>query len=47
MARNTEKDRAMAAWMREHGIVRTTARCPICNVVIALRSIYNHIAYHV
>ena len=45
MAKNTEKDREMAKYMKDHGIVRTTARCPVCNAVVSVNALYNHIAF--
>lgn len=34
--KNDPKAAAFAAWMKAHGIVRRTARCPICNRIIAV-----------
>ena len=38
-----EKDMAMAARMKREGVVRKSARCPICNSLKPLKYFYNHI----
>lgn len=45
MAKNTEKDRQMAANMRENGVTRTVGRCPVCNSLVSVKGLYNHIAF--
>ena len=45
-AKNREKDQAMAARLKAEGVTRDVARCPICYGVVALRNLYNHIAFH-
>jgi hypothetical protein len=34
--KNDSKAQAYAAWMKDHGIRRTTARCSVCYRVVAL-----------
>lgn len=46
MAKNSEKDREMAKHLKEEGVVRDTARCPICNAVLGVKALANHISYH-
>jgi len=45
-AQRRVKDGAMAARMKAEGVKRDHARCPICNRVVALNYLYNHIAFH-
>jgi len=47
MAKNSEKDKEMAKYLKEHGVVRTTGRCPICNKVVSLSILANHVSFHV
>ena len=42
----SEKDKAMAARLKREGVKRTKARCPICNKMVSLKALYNHIATH-
>ena len=44
--RRRGKDQAMAAALKAEGIERTSCRCPICNGIVALTRLYNHIAVH-
>lgn len=37
------KDAAMAARMKQEGVVRKIARCPICNKLVNLKGLANHI----
>lgn len=34
--KNDPKMAAFAAWMKAHGIRRTTGRCPICNRIVGV-----------
>ena len=43
-ARLKAANQARAAFMKAHGIHRTTARCPVCHKLIGVEAIYNHIA---
>lgn len=36
------KDQARAAYMKERGIVRRVARCPLCHRIVNI-DMYNHI----
>lgn len=45
-AKNREKDQAMAARLKADGVKRESARCPVCNKVVALTHLQNHIAFH-
>ncbi len=45
-SRKRAKDQEMAARMKADGVHRESARCPVCNGIISLRSIYNHISFH-
>ncbi len=37
------KDKAMAAYMKEKGIKRTTAQCPMCHHTVSLGSLPAHV----
>jgi hypothetical protein len=37
------KNSAMAAALKAAGIERHTGKCPVCNRIVSLGSIYNHI----
>jgi len=37
------KDKAMAARLKKEGVKRTRARCPVCNRVVNVKGIYQHI----
>jgi len=39
-----EKNRAMAAYLKERGVRRTSGRCPVCNKVIGINALQGHIA---
>jgi uncharacterized protein with PIN domain len=45
-AKNREKDQAMAARMKQDGVKRDVARCPICNKVVSLNQYPVHVAHH-
>lgn len=34
--KNDPKVKAYAAWMKDHGIKRTTARCPVCYRIVRI-----------
>lgn len=40
------KDGAMAKRMKEEGVTRNVARCPVCHFLISLHHMYNHVALH-
>lgn len=40
------KDKEMAAYLKKIGHKRTTCRCPICNKIVSLQALYNHIVTH-
>lgn len=45
MAKNTEKDKHMAAMLKDRGVVRITQRCPQCYRICGCesnQSRYNH-----
>ena len=42
----SQKDKEMAAYLKKHGIRRSSARCPICNKIISLNRLQGHIAVH-
>ena len=44
--RRKTKDQAMAQELKRLGIERTSGRCCICNSIVSLRQLYNHIATH-
>lgn len=46
MAKNSEKDREMAKHLKQNGVVRTTGRCPICNAVVNVKTLVQHITFH-
>ena len=46
MAKNTQKDSAMAADLKRRKVKRTTMRCPICHGEISIANAYGHIAFH-
>ena len=46
MAKNTQKDSAMAADLKKRGVRRTTMRCPICHAEISIAHAYGHISFH-
>ena len=37
------KNMAMASRMKREGIVRTVARCPVCNGMVGINRLYTHI----
>ncbi len=43
LANRKAKDSAMASMMKRLGIERTSANCPLCHQLIALRQLYSHI----
>ena len=45
-AKNREKDQAMAARLKIEGDKREYFRCPVCNQIVSMRVVYNHIAFH-
>ena len=44
-AKHSEKDQAMASMLRELGVERTSARCPICHATVHLARLYQHVSY--
>jgi hypothetical protein len=42
-ARQRERDQNRAMYMKKHGIRRALARCPICNNVVSINKLYQHI----
>jgi hypothetical protein len=46
MAKNSEKDRSMAAELKKRKVKRDVMLCPICHGVIAVTNAYAHIAFH-
>ncbi len=40
----SSKDKERAAYLKRHGVRRTTGRCPLCYRFIALDRMHNHIA---
>ena len=46
MAKNSDKDKAMAKHLKELGVKREIARCPICNAVVNIKAMQNHVSYH-
>jgi hypothetical protein len=45
-SKSTKKDQEMAARLRAEGVKREVGRCPICNAIVALNHLQNHIAHH-
>lgn len=52
-SKNSSKDQAMAAVLKQNGVQPTTRRCPVCNRMIACKphkggtgdkGLYNHLA---
>ena len=46
MAKNSDKDKQMAKHLKEMGVKRETGRCPICNQVVGIHALLNHIVFH-
>ena len=47
MPKNTNKDKAMAAYLKKHNVRRNTGRCPICYKIVGIETaMVNHIAFH-
>lgn len=44
--RRRTADQAMAARLKADEVKRVHARCPVCNNLISLPHLYNHIAFH-
>lgn len=49
-AKSSEKDRMMSANLKANGVVRSTARCPVCNRVQSVdvidgSGLYGHIVF--
>lgn len=45
-AKHREKDQEMAARLKKAGDKRESARCPICQKVVALNQLQAHISFH-
>jgi hypothetical protein len=45
-AQKREKDQAMAAALKAAKVKREVGRCPICNQIVAVSHLQNHIAFH-
>lgn len=46
MAKNSDKDKRMAADLKARGVHRTTQRCPVCYRTVSAESVstkYNHV----
>lgn len=46
MADHSTKDKQMASNLKARGEERTSCRCPMCHVVIALTKLYGHLSCH-
>ena len=44
--RRRERDQRMAQELKKRGVGRDYGRCPICNSIVSLKQVYNHIATH-
>lgn len=45
-SKHTQKDQEMAARLKKENVRRISGRCPICNDIINLNSLYSHVAFH-
>lgn len=34
--KNDPRMKSYAAWMKDHGVRRTTGRCPMCNSIVGI-----------
>lgn len=46
-ADKSTKDKQMSSYLKEHGVTRTTMRCPMCHAVIGILAQYGHLSAHV
>lgn len=42
-SKRSDKDKGMASYMKQHGITRTTMRCPMCHKVIGVTQLVSHL----
>ncbi len=46
LAEKRKKDQEMAARMKKEKIERDHGRCPICNKLVDMKYLQNHISFH-